>query len=210
MGRIEQAPSAFGLSPANAALKRAFDLTVAIALLALLIIPIVVLTLLARRDTRQSGIFRQTRVGLYGEPFTIYKIRTMRRIEGQTTTVTVSGDPRITRLGSILRRTKLDELPQLINVLNGTMSFVGPRPDVADVYSGLDRNSLRVLSVRPGVTGPSSLAYRDEEKLLASVADPERYNAEILFPEKIRINLDYIDNYSLKTDIRIMIRTILG
>jgi len=191
-------------------IKRAFDLGLAVVLLLVLLVPTVILVAAARIDTGQSGIFRQRRIGLFGVPFTIYKIRTMRPATGIDTTVTTLRDPRITRLGALLRRSKCDEFPQLFNVLNGTMSFVGPRPDVEDTYRNLNANALRILSVRPGITGPSSVAFRDEEALLASVEDPERYNAEVLFPEKVRINLHYIDNYSLWTDLKVMVRTVLG
>lgn len=108
-----------------------------------------------------------------------------------------------------MRRLKLDELPQLLNVLIGDISFVGPRPDVpgyADTLSGEDRV---VLSVRPGLTGPATLKYRDEEKLLASVAEPERYNREVIYPDKVAINKDYVRNYSFLKDLRYILRTFL-
>lgn len=156
-----------------------------------------------------NGMFVQVRVGRYGRLFKVYKIRTMRPDRLLDSTVTTSRDPRITRIGRMMRRLKLDELPQLFNVLIGDISLVGPRPDVpgyADTLSGEDR---LVLSVRPGLTGPATLKYRDEETLLASVADPERYNREVIYPDKIAINKDYVRNYSFLSDLRYILRTLL-
>jgi lipopolysaccharide/colanic/teichoic acid biosynthesis glycosyltransferase len=210
MSGIEGVPQSFGLPPGAALVKRAFDLLVALPLAIILIIPIAVLVLIARIDTGQSGIFKQQRIGLFGRPFTIYKIRTMRPMVEIATNVTTTNDPRITPFGRFLRRAKIDEFPQLLNVLNGSMSFVGPRPDVAEVFRGLDASSLRVLTVRPGITGPSSVVFRNEELLLAAASDPEVYNSQVLFPEKIRINLAYIEHYSIQTDVRLMIQTIFS
>jgi len=125
------------------------------------------------------------------------------------TTVTRRGDPRITPLGSLLRRTKIDELPQLWNVLLGDMSFVGPRPDVpgfADILQGEERE---MLSIRPGITGPATLKYRDEEELLAAQDDPEGYNRDVIWPDKVKINLNYIRNWSLGRDIGYIVKTVL-
>ena len=207
---LDPAQRQFGLAAGQAFLKRAFDICVSLVLVLLLGWLIAILALAARIDTGLSGLFMQQRIGLYGEPFTLLKLRSMRPIEGVTTTVTKSGDPRITPFGAFLRRYKLDELPQLLNVFGGSMSLVGPRPDVASVYEGLDEASLRVLTVRPGITGPASIMFRNEEQLLSEAEDSERYNAEVLFPQKIRINLDYIDTYSLTRDIALMVRTVFG
>jgi hypothetical protein len=120
----------------------------------------------------------------------------------------IVNDPRITRIGRLLRKTKLDELPQLVHVLFGQMSFVGPRPDVpgyADKLKGEDRV---ILSVRPGITGPATLKYRDEEALLAAQDDPERYNNEVLWPDKVRLNRQYVQNWSFWTDIRLILKTL--
>lgn len=160
-------------------------------------------------DTGCNGMFVQVRVGRYGRLFKVYKIRTMRPDKLLDSTVTTSGDPRITRIGRMMRRFKLDELPQLFNVLIGDISLVGPRPDVpgyADTLSGEDR---LVLSVRPGLTGPATLKYRDEETLLASVPDPERYNREVIYPDKVAINKDYVRNYSFLKDLRYILHTLL-
>ena len=134
----------------------------------------------------------------------------MRSSDTVSTVVTTSTDPRITPLGRFWRRTKIDELPQLFNVLIGNMSFVGPRPDVpgfADLLEGEDRV---ILSVRPGITGPATLKYRNEESLLASVDDPEAYNREVIFPDKVRINREYIENWSFWRDMRYIFTTIFG
>jgi lipopolysaccharide/colanic/teichoic acid biosynthesis glycosyltransferase len=142
--------------------------------------------------------------------FKVIKLRTMRNIASINTTVTSLNDPRITPLGHFLRKTKIDELPQLINVFLGQMSFVGPRPDVpgfADRLMGEDRI---ILSVRPGITGPATLKYREEEELLAGQDNPEKYNDEIIFPDKVRLNREYVANYSFWKDIQYIYQTIFG
>jgi lipopolysaccharide/colanic/teichoic acid biosynthesis glycosyltransferase len=161
-------------------------------------------------DTRSNGFFRQTRVGKDGRHFKTIKIRTMRDFPHVQTTVTTDRDPRITSLGRFFRKTKIDELPQLINVLLGEMSFVGPRPDVpgfADTLTGSDR---LILSVRPGITGPATLCFRDEEALLAAQPDPERYNRDVVYPEKVRLNRFYIENYRFSDDVRYIFQTLFG
>ena len=154
-------------------------------------------------------IFKQTRVGRDGKLFTMYKFRSMTVGHGGSS-VSVAGEQRITPLGAKLRKYKLDELPELWNVLIGDMSFVGPRPDVpgyADQLMGEDRE---VLKLRPGITGPASLKYRDEEELLANQGNPQRYNDEVIFPDKVRINRYYLHNYSFITDIKMIVCTVLG
>jgi len=199
----------FGLSDTNALAKRLIDLSLAIILSILLFWVIAILAIIARIDTGRSGIFTQTRIGLFGDPFTLYKLRSMREVEGMDSTVTTDNDPRITAFGRVMRKLKLDELPQLLNVLNGTMSFVGPRPDVASTYDSLSNEELVVLTVRPGITGPASIFFRDEEVKLANVEDPEQYNREVVFPEKLRLNRDYIENYSILSDFKLMRQTLI-
>lgn len=197
-----------GLSPRQAALKRALDVVVASLGLVLGVPLLAVGWLAATLSTRQNGLFRQVRVGRDGELFEVLKLRSMRSGSGLSSTVTTSGDVRITRVGAVLRRFKVDELPQLVNVLSGEMSLVGPRPDVpgfADLLTGDDRV---VLTVRPGITGPASLAFRHEEKVLAAVADPERHNREVLWPEKVRINRAYVRDWSLAGDLRYLWETV--
>lgn len=199
-------PPSEGLSRRQEAVKRIFDLVLAGVGL-LLTAPVLVLAWAAATlDTRQDGLFRQTRIGKDGEPFEVLKIRTMRGTGGST--VTTARDVRITRLGAWLRRLKIDELPQLVNVLRGEMSVVGPRPDVAgfaDILTGRDRI---ILSVRPGMTSPAAVAFRHEQDLLASVADPEAYNREVIWPEKVRINREYVEGWTLVGDIRCVTRTV--
>lgn len=154
-------------------------------------------------------IFKQQRVGRGGKLFTMYKFRSM-TVSHSGSSVSVAGESRITPLGAKLRRYKLDELPELWNVLIGDMSFVGPRPDVpgyADSLTGSDRD---VLKLRPGITGPASLKYRNEEEILAAVEDPVKYNDEVIFPDKVRINLYYLHNHSFWSDIKLIICTVLG
>lgn len=154
-------------------------------------------------------IFKQKRVGRNGRLFTMYKFRSMTVGHGGSS-VSVAGESRITPLGAKLRKYKLDELPELWNVLIGDMSFVGPRPDVpgyADQLKGEDRE---VLKLRPGITGPASLKYRDEEEILADKLDPQKYNDEVIFPDKVRINRYYLHNYSFIKDIEIILCTVLG
>lgn len=155
------------------------------------------------------AIFTQKRVGKDGELFTMYKFRSMTVGHGGSS-VSVAGESRITPLGAKLRKYKLDELPELWNVLIGDMSFVGPRPDVpgyADMLEGEDR---LILKLRPGITGPASLKYRNEEEILAQVDDPQRYNDEVIYPDKVRINLDYYYHHSLLGDIKLIMKTIYG
>ena len=155
-----------------------------------------------------NGFFLQKRVGRYGKLFYIIKIKTMENNHKIDNTITTAMDSRVTRLGRILRRTKLDELPTLWNVLIGEMSLVGPRPDVpgyADKLEGFDR---RILELRPGITGPATLKYAKEEQLLASIDDPEKYNDEVIFLDKVKLNLDYLDNWNLWLDIKIIFKTI--
>lgn len=154
-------------------------------------------------------IFKQKRVGRNCRLFTMYKFRSM-TVEHGGSSVSVAGESRITPLGAKLRHYKLDELPELWNVLIGDMSFVGPRPDVpgyADQLKGKDRD---VLKLRPGITGPASLKYRDEEDLLAKQPDPQKYNDEVIFPDKVRINLYYLRHYSFIKDIEMIFCTVLG
>ena len=154
-------------------------------------------------------IFSQQRVGRYGKLFTIYKFRTMQVVHDGSC-ISIAGESRITPLGARLRKYKLDELPELWNVLKGDMSFVGPRPDVqgyADKLSGNDRN---ILELCPGITGPASLKYANEEEILAGIDDPIRFYNEVIFPDKVKINLDYYRNYNFLSDIKYIFKTILN
>ena len=152
-------------------------------------------------------IFRQRRVGRYGKIFTMYKFRTM-VVDNGGSNVSVAGENRITPLGHVLRKYKLDELPELWNVLIGDMSFVGPRPDVPGYADALEGEARDVLRLRPGITGPASLKYANEEEILALVDDPQRYNDEVIFPDKVRINLEYYHNHTFMGDLRLIFATI--
>lgn len=191
-------------------LKYLFDRTMAfVGLLFLWPILLVVAILIKVKMPGGPVIFTQQRVGKNGKLFTMYKFRSMTVGHGGSS-VSVAGESRITPLGAKLRHYKLDELPELWNVLIGDMSFVGPRPDVpgyADQLEGSDRD---VLKLRPGITGPASLKYRDEEDLLAQQTDPQRYNDEVIFPDKVRINLYYLNHYSFIKDIQMIFCTVLG
>ncbi|MBS5626684.1 sugar transferase [Butyricimonas virosa] len=154
-------------------------------------------------------IFKQNRVGKNGRLFTMYKFRSMTVGHGGSS-VSVAGDSRITPLGAVLRKYKLDELPELWNVLKGDMSLVGPRPDVPGYVDCLIGEEREVLKLKPGITGPASLKYRNEEVLLAKVENPQKYNDEVIFPDKIRINLYYYHNYSFWKDIQMIVCTVLG
>lgn len=155
------------------------------------------------------AVFTQKRVGKGGILFTMYKFRSM-SAHHSGSTVSVAGESRITPLGAKLRRYKLDELPELWNVFIGDMSFVGPRPDVPGYADKLEGDDRRVLQLRPGITGPASLKYRDEEVLLAAKADPQEFNDKVIYPDKVRINLYYLDHYSFVADIKMIIATVLG
>lgn len=155
------------------------------------------------------AVFTQKRVGKGGKLFTMYKFRSM-SAHHSGSTVSVAGESRITPLGAKLRRYKLDELPELWNVFIGDMSFVGPRPDVPGYADKLEGDDRRVLQLRPGITGPASLKYRDEEVLLATQANPQEFNDKVIYPDKVRINLYYLDHYSFVADIKMIIATVLG
>jgi lipopolysaccharide/colanic/teichoic acid biosynthesis glycosyltransferase len=152
-------------------------------------------------------LFRQERIGRGGRPFLLWKFRTMRHLaSGQL--LTVAGDPRITLLGRFLRRTKLDELPQLWNVLRGEMSLVGPRPEVRRYVERYTCEQRRVLDLHPGITDPASLTYVDEERVLTGFADPELAYVERIMPEKIRLNLEYAAHATVLSDLALIVRTI--
>ena len=155
------------------------------------------------------AIFTQKRVGKDGKLFTMYKFRSMTVGHGGGS-VSVAGESRITPLGAKLRKYKLDELPELWNVLIGDMSFVGPRPDVPGYADKLQGEDRLILNLRPGITGPASLKYRNEEEILAQVEDPQNYNDEVIYPDKVKINLEYYYHHSLVGDIKLIIQTVCG
>ena len=177
----------------------------------ILLFPVLLVVALLIRIKMPGGpvIFKQERVGRYGRLFIMYKFRSM-TVAHSGSSVSVKGESRITPLGAKLRKYKLDELPELWNVLIGDMSFVGPRHDVPGYADNLKGDDRRMLLLKPGITGPASLKYRNEEELLAEQEDPQKYNDEVLFPDKVRINIEYLDNWSFWHDIKIIIYTVLG
>lgn len=190
--------------------KALFDRVVAFIGL-LLFFPILLIIFILIKIKMPDGpvIFAQQRVGQYGRLFTMYKFRSM-NVEHSGSSISIKGESRITPLGAFLRKYKLDELPELWNVLIGDMSFVGPRPDVPGYADELVGEDCDILKLKPGITGPASLKYRNEEELLASVENPEKYNKEIIFPDKIKINRNYLENRSFWLDVKLIIATIFG
>lgn len=191
-------------------IKYIFDRLVAlIGLLFLWPLLIILAILIKVKMPGGPAFFTQKRVGQHGRLFTMHKFRSM-AVSHDDSSVSVAGEARITSFGATLRKYKLDELPELWDVLIGNMSFVGPRPDVPGYADMLTGNDRRMLELRPGITGPASLKYRDEEELLAKVDNPIEYNDKVIFPDKVRINLYYLDHYSFWKDIQMIIYTVLG
>ena len=190
--------------------KRVFDFVVALLGLIFLAVPMAVIAICLWITSGSPILFTQQRVGKDGEIFSVKKFRTMSVRPVKDSSITVAGDSRVTSIGRYLRRWKLDELPQLWNVLAGEMSFVGPRPDVPGYADKLQGDDRKLLLLRPGITGPATLAYRNEEEILAKVSDPVQYNNEIIYPDKVRINLEYIENCSLVQDLKYILETIGG
>nr|WP_321228549.1 sugar transferase [uncultured Psychroserpens sp.] len=186
--------------------KRIFDLTVSLLLLPILIIPIIVLVIASTLDAMKFGVFTQVRIGQHAKPFKIFKIRTLKSEEHILGHLNMSA----TRLGRFLRYYKLDELPQIFNVIVGEMSFVGPRPDIqgfADELTGEDR---MILKVKPGITGPATLKYRNEEIILSQQINPEKYNRTIIWVDKVEINKKYVQNWSFYLDLNFITKSILN
>lgn len=183
--------------------KAVFDFTFALILLPILLPLILILILISSADTGEPGLFSQKRVGKNGKIFNIYKIRTM---EGKTEPLLPDSN-RITHFGRILRKTKLDEIPQIFNILSGEMSFVGPRPDVAGYADKLQGDDRIILTVKPGITGPAQLVFKNEEKMLEKQENPLQYNDKVLWPEKVKINKEYVLNQNFFSDLKIIFRT---
>ncbi len=188
-------------------IKRLFDILASFLGLLLLLPLFLLVAILIKVFMPGSVFFTQKRAGRGGLPFTIYKFRSM-IVEHHGSSVSVRGEKRITPLGALLRKTKIDELPELWNVLKGDMSFVGPRPDMPEYAARLQGEEMLILQLRPGITGPASLKYADEEEILAAQPDPQKYNDEILWPDKVRINMDYYHNQSFFGDISLIFRTV--
>lgn len=187
--------------------KWCFDRIVALIGLVVLFIPLIIIAIGIKLDSKGPVFFLQWRIGKNGKPFRICKFRTMEH-QSQGDSITTANDPRVTRMGHWLRHSKMDCLTELINVLIGQMSFVGPRPDVPGYADQLQGDDRRLLQLRPGITGPASIKYRNEEKLLAQQPDPKAYNDSVIWPDKVKINLDYLDNWSFFGDIKLIFKTI--
>jgi lipopolysaccharide/colanic/teichoic acid biosynthesis glycosyltransferase len=198
------------MSKADILFKRAFDIVASLAGVLLLAPVIVLCWLVATIDTRSNGFFIQKRIGRHGRVIRVCKIKTMYPSNTQRSPIASRNLASISQSGRFLRKYKLDELPQLFNVLAGSMSFVGPRPDVPGYADRLQGEDRIILSLRPGITGPASIKYKDEEVILAAVDDPETYNDRIIWPDKVRINREYFNNYSLLRDLRYIFHTIFG
>lgn len=190
-------------------LKWLFDRLMALIGLLFLWPVLLIVAILIKCQMPGPVLFVQPRVGRNGQLFNCHKFRSMTVGHGGSS-VSVAGEARITPLGAKLRKYKLDELPELWDVLIGTMSFVGPRPDVPGYADKLQGEDRIVLSLRPGITGPATLKYRNEEELLATVKDPIRYNDEVIYPDKVRINRYYAEHYSFIKDIQMIFCTVLG
>jgi lipopolysaccharide/colanic/teichoic acid biosynthesis glycosyltransferase len=189
-------------------LKRVLDIFVSLTGL-LVFFPVIGVTwLVAAIETGSNGFFIQHRIGRNGRVIRVCKIKTMFPGDAKRSPIASNNTAAITRSGQFFRKYKLDELPQLFNVLMGEMSLVGPRPDVPGYADRLEGKDRIILRLRPGITGPASIKYRDEEALLASVDDPLMYNDKIIWPDKVRINKEYFANYSLLLDLRYILQTI--
>ena len=189
-------------------MKRLFDFIASLIGLIFLSPLFLLISLLIKLSSKGPVLFRQKRVGKNGIIFTLIKFRSMAVVQENNSTVSVKGDIRITTFGKFIRRFKLDELPELWNVLVGEMSMVGPRPDVPGFADLLEGESRLILNLRPGITGPASLKYANEEEMLAEVANPEEYNKNVIFPDKVRINLDYYHRQNIWLDLKIIFATI--
>ena len=188
-------------------IKRTFDIILSIFAIFLLFPFFLVVSFLIVIDSGFPIFFLQKRIGRDAKEFNIIKFRTMKK-NNENITVTVSDDSRITRTGKYLRKTKIDELPEILNVLFGQMSFVGPRPDVKGYADKLKGANRKILALRPGITGPASLKYYNEEYILSQKSNPKKYNDEVIFPDKVKINMDYFHNRSFFLDLKIIFATI--
>ncbi len=188
-------------------LKRTFDIVLSIFAIFLLFPSFLVVSFLIVIDSGFPIFFLQKRIGRGAKEFNIIKFRTM-KTNNENITITVSDDSRITRIGKYLRKTKIDELPEILNVLFGQMSFVGPRPDVKGYADKLKGANRKILALRPGITGPASLKYYNEEYILSQKSNPKKYNDEVIFPDKVKINMHYFHNRSFFLDLKIIFATI--
>jgi lipopolysaccharide/colanic/teichoic acid biosynthesis glycosyltransferase len=198
------------MSKTDFLVKRTFDVFASFFGLVLLAPVILLCWIVAALDTRSNGFFIQKRIGRHGRIIHVCKIKTMYPGDSRRSPIASNNLASISRSGRFFRKYKLDELPQLFNVLAGSMSLVGPRPDVPGYADRLQGGDRVILLLRPGITGPASIKYKDEESILAAVDDPDAYNDRIIWPDKVKINIEYFRNYSLMLDVRYILHTILG
>lgn len=189
--------------------KRIFDISAASVAIVIFSPLILLCWIIAALETRSNGFFIHKRIGRHGRVINVYKIKTMYESALVRSPITTSNISSVTKSGRIFRRLKLDELPQLFNVLLGTMSFVGPRPDVPEYAGQLQGTDRMILLMRPGITGPASIKYKNEEMILSTAVDPVLFNDTIIWPDKIRINKEYFLNYSFLTDMKYILQTFL-
>ncbi len=183
--------------------KRIFDFVFGIVLLPILIVPIIVCIVFATIETREFGIFSHIRIGQHGKPFRFYKIRTLNNSTHQLGNLKSKAGV----YGNFMRNTRLDEFPQIFHVIFGTMSFVGPRPDVPGFADRLEGEDRIILMVKPGITGPATLKYQNEEQLLAKEVNPQNYNRAIIWKDKVKMNKDYVMNWSFYLDLKIIMKS---
>ncbi len=189
-------------------IKRIFDFSCSLFGLLFFSPVLLIIAILIKLTSKGPILFIQERVGRNGILFRMVKFRSMSVYQASSSTVSVKGDVRITKLGVILRKYKIDELPELFNVLLGDMSLVGPRPDVPGYADQLKGEQRKILFLRPGITGAASLKFANEEVILAEQENPVKYNNDVIYPEKVRLNLDYYYNNNLWVDIKIIFATI--
>lgn len=186
------------LSQNQKRLKRSFDIILSLAILPFLLIPLLILWIVSTLSTGRNGWFVQTRIGQHGKPFSFYKLRTLK---GRNHKDIHAIKAKETVFGGWLRSTKLDEIPQLFNVLKGDMSWVGPRPDVPGYADMLQEEDRVILSVKPGITGPATIKYKNEDQLLLRQSNPLEYNDTVIWPDKVKMNKEYIQQWSFKKDL---------
>lgn len=187
-------------------IKRAFDIIFSFLGIVIIWPFLLIIALIVVIDSPGGAIYKQERIGKNGKPFNIFKFRTMMKNTGLE--LTLANDGRVTRVGGFLRKYKLDELPQLFNVLGGSMSLVGPRPEVRKYVEMYNEEQKRVLSIKPGVTDMASIKYSDETSLMEDAEEMEKIYINVIMPDKLRLNLEYIDNLSIMNDIKIIFATI--
>jgi lipopolysaccharide/colanic/teichoic acid biosynthesis glycosyltransferase len=189
-------------------IKRSLDFLVAFALIIITLPFQVMIFLGCIFSTQSNGIYRQKRIGMNNHEFTIYKFKSMKDINRNSDFQTSIGDPRITNFGKFIRRSKLDELPQLFNIIRGQMSFVGPRPDVAGYAESLSEDTYYLDKVRPGITSPASIFFRNEEIILNSIRNKKNYNDNVIWPLKAKLNREYADTFTFTGDLICLLQTI--